>query len=111
PSPEMIETLEALIDQAYARMVSDIAEGRGKSEDEVRGWIDHALFTSEKAAEQGLIDGVDAWEPFLARVAGERGWKKAALGKGDKGKLDPVALQRFLGLAPPKRPSEPHVAL
>lgn len=111
PSPEMIQTLEALVDQAYNTMVAGIAEGRGKPEDEVRGWIDHALFTSELAAERGLIDRVEAWEPFLARVTGDRGWKKTALGAGDKGKLDPVALQRFLGLAPPKRPSEPHVAL
>jgi protease-4 len=111
PSPEMLETLQALVDQAYAAMVAGIAEGRGKSEDEVRGWIDEALFTSEHAAERGLIDHVEAWEPFLARVTGERGWKKTALGQGDKGALDPSALQRFLGLAPPKRPSEPHVAL
>lgn len=111
PSPEMIQTLEALIDQAYATMVAGIAEGRGKPEDEVRGWIDEALFTSERAAERGLIDRVEAWEPYLARVTGERGWKQAALGDGDKGALDPAALQRFLGLAPPKRPSEPHVAL
>src|SRR5690606_38545955 len=107
----MIETLEAVVDQAYATMVAGIAEGRGKSEDEVRGWIDEALFTSEQALERGLIDRVEAWEPYLARVTGERGWKQASLGKGDKGSLDPGALQRFLGLAPPKRPSEPHVAL
>ncbi|MFO7567461.1 MAG: signal peptide peptidase SppA [Enhygromyxa sp.] len=111
PSPEMIETLEAMVEQAYATMVAGIAEGRGKSEDEVRAWIDEALFTSEQALERGLIDAVEAWEPYLARTVGERGWKQAALGKGDKGKLDPAALQRFLGLAPPKRPSEPHVAL
>lgn len=111
PSPEMIETLKALVEQAYATMVSGIAEGRGKSEDEVRAWIDEALFTSELALERGLIDAVEAWEPFLTRVAGERGWKQAKLGKGDKGKLDPAALQRFLGLSPAKRPSEPHVAL
>jgi protease-4 len=111
PSPEMIETLQALIEQAYATTVAGIAEGRKKSEDEVKAWIDEALFTSEVAAERGLIDGVEPWEPYLARVVGERGWKKASLGDGDGGALDPSALQRFLGLAPPKRPSEPHVAL
>jgi protease-4 len=111
PSAEMIETLQALIDQAYATMVAGIAQGRGKSEDDVRAWIDEALFTTEQAVERGLIDGVEPWEPYLARVAGERGWKKAALGEGDGGALDPSALQRFLGLAPPKRPTEPHVAL
>lgn len=111
PSPEMLETLEAIVGQAHATMVAGIAEGRGKPEDEVRGWIDEALFTSEAAAERGLIDGVAAWEPFLAAAVGERGWKQAKLGDGDKGALDPAALQRFLGLAPPERPSEPHVAL
>lgn len=111
PSPEMLATLEALVEQGYATMVSGIAQGRGKGEDEVRGWIDEALFTSEAAAARGLIDRVEAWEPYLARVVGERGWKQAKLGLGDAPALDPGKLQRFLGLTPPKRPSEPHVAL
>jgi protease-4 len=109
PSPEMVETLEAIVEQAYNTMVAGIAEGRKKSEDEVRGWIDTGLYTSEDAAAKGLVDGTEAWEPFLARVSGERGWKKVEL--KDKPWEDAMALQRFLGLAPPKRPSEPHVAL
>ncbi|PRQ04895.1 Protease 4 [Enhygromyxa salina] len=109
PSPEMIETLEAVVDQTYTTMVSGIAEGRGKTEDEVRAWIDEGLFTAEVAAERGMIDGVEAWEPFLARVTGERGWRQVALKA--KPWSDPAALQRFLGLTGPKRPSEPHVAL
>lgn len=111
PSPEMIETLEAVVDEAYTTMVAEVATGRGTDEDTVKGWIDQALFTSEQAAEAGLIDGVEAWEPFLGRVseAGELGWKQVSFKK----ELfeDPMALQRFLGLAPPKRPSEPHVAV
>jgi protease IV len=107
----MIETLEALVDQAYTTMVTGIAQGRAKPEDEVRGWIDEALFTNEQAAERGIIDGVEPWEPYLARVVGERGWKRVVIGKGDKPALDPMSIQRFLGLVPPKRPSEPHVAL
>lgn len=109
PSPEMLETLEAIVAQSYATMVEGIAAARSKSADEVRGWIDRGLFTSEAAAASGLIDGIEAWEPFLARVSGERGWKLAEL--GEKPWSDPMALQRFLGLVPPKRPSEPHVAL
>jgi protease-4 len=109
PSPEMLETLQAIIDQAYATMVTGIAEGRGKPEDEVRGWIDTGLYTSEDAAAKGLIDKTEAWEPFLARVSGERGWKNVEL--KEKPWADASALQRFLGLMPPKRPSEPHVAL
>jgi protease-4 len=109
PSPEMLQTLQAIIEQAYATMVTGIAEGRGKPEDEVRGWIDTGLYTSEDAAKAGLIDSVEAWEPFLARVSGERGWKRFEL--KEKPWSDALALQRFLGLTPPKRPSEPHVAL
>jgi protease-4 len=109
PSPEMMQTLQAIIDQAYATLVTGIAEGRGKPEDEVRGWIDTGLFTSEDAAKAGLIDSVEAWEPFLARVSGERGWKQVEL--KEKPWSDVMALQRFLGLVPPKRPTEPHVAL
>lgn len=113
PSAEMLETLDAVVGQAYATMVTDIAAGRGQPEDVVQGWIDEALFVSEAAAERGLIDGVAAWEPFLADAASkaEGGWKQTKLGEGDAGSLDPAALQRFLGLAPPKRPKTPHVAL
>src|SRR4029078_6088579 len=58
PSPEMVQTLQAIIDQAYATMVTGIAEGRGKPEDQVRGWIDTSLYTSEDAAAGGLVDSV-----------------------------------------------------
>jgi protease-4 len=104
-----METLEAIVDQAYKTMIAGIAEGRKKTEDEVRAWIDVGLYTSEDAAKGGLIDGTEAWEPFLARVSGERGWKKVELKEKPWG--DVMALQRFIGLAPPKRPSDPHVAL
>jgi protease-4 len=109
PSPEMVQTLEAIVEQSYNTMVAGIAEGRGKTPEEVRAWIDTGLYTSEDAAAKGLIDGTEAWEPFLARVSADRGWKKVEL--EDKPWGDPMALQRFIGLAPPKRPSEPHVAL
>ncbi|MFV8749614.1 signal peptide peptidase SppA [Nannocystaceae bacterium ST9] len=109
PSPEMIETLQAIVDRAHATMVAGIAEGRGKSPDEVAGWIDEALFTPEQAKQRGLIDAVEPWEPFLDRVRGERGWKKVDLHESPF--ADPMALQRFLGLVPPVKPSEPHVAL
>jgi protease-4 len=109
PSAEMLETLAAIVAQAHASMVAGISAGRAKSADDVGAWIDRGLYTSEDAAAAGLIDKVEVWEPFLSRVVGERGWKKVDLAA--KPWADPAALQRFLGLAPPKRPSEPHVAL
>ncbi|MCA9684847.1 MAG: signal peptide peptidase SppA, partial [Myxococcales bacterium] len=111
PSPEMIETLTAIVDRSHATMVEGIAAGRGKSGEEVGGWIDQALFTVEQAQEAGMIDGISPWEPFLAEAQQDAagGWKKVSM-KQDM-LADPTALQRFIGLAPPKRPSEPHVAL
>lgn len=109
PSPEMIETLQAIVDRTHATMVAGIAQGRGKTPDEVSAWIDEALFTPTQAQARGLVDAVEPWEPFLARVAGARGWKKVTLSESPL--ADPMALQRFLGLVPPPKPSEPHVAL
>ena len=109
PSPEMIATLEAIVGRAHATMVEGIAEGRHKTPEEVSAWIDEALFTPEQAKQRGLVDAVEPWEPFLERVRAERGWKQLEL--KDSPLADPLALQRFLGLVPPVRPSEPHVAL
>ena len=111
PSPEMIETLEAVIGGAHANLVAGVAAASGRSEDEARALIDQAMFTAEQAREAGLIDGVEVWEAFLSRVSqdGERGWKQVKLGGSPL--ADASALPRFLGLTPPKRPSEPHVAL
>jgi protease-4 len=109
PSPEMIETLQAIVDRTHATMVAGIAAGRSKTPEEVSGWIDEALFTPTQAQQRGLVDAIEPWEPFLARVAGERGWQRVEL--GDSPLADPLALQRFLGLIPAPKPSEPHVAV
>lgn len=109
PSPEMIQTLEAIVGHAHATMVAGIAEGRGKPPEEVSAWIDEALFTPEQAKQRGLVDAVEPWEPFLDRVRGERGWKQIKLKESPL--ADPLALQRFLGVVPPTKPSEPHIAL
>ena len=111
PSPEMLETLGAIVEQSYAHMVRDIASSRGKSEDQVRGWIDTAMYDPQAAAVDGLIDRVDAWEPFLADVAGERGWTKQKLREAPWS--DPEALTRFLGLdlGLGAAAAQPHVAL
>ncbi len=109
PSPEMLQTLEAVVARAHATMIEGIAAGRGKSPEEVGGWIDQALYTNEQAKLAGLIDAVEPWEPYLERVRSERPWKLVE--KQDSPLGDPTALQRFLGLMPPKRPDKPHVAL
>ncbi|NJK31171.1 MAG: signal peptide peptidase SppA [Deltaproteobacteria bacterium] len=109
PSPEMIETLEAVIGRAHATMVEGIAASRGKTPEQVTAWIDQGLYTNEQAKAAGLIDAVEPWEPYLERARADRPWKQVE--NKESPLADPTALQRFLGLMPPKRPDKPHVAL
>lgn len=109
PSEEMKQTLEAIIDRSYATMVAGMVEGRGVDEATAKAAIDEAMVLGTKAAELELVDGIATWEAFLAESTGDDAWKKHR--KEDGALADFGALQRFLGLLPPERPSGPHVAL
>jgi len=109
PSPEMIETLEAVVGRAHATMVAGIAAGREQEPETVAAWIDEAMFDAEVAAERGLVDAVEPWEPFLARVSDSRGWKRQRL--QDPPWANPSALESFLGLDLGGPSKAPHVAL
>ncbi|MFZ1946320.1 MAG: signal peptide peptidase SppA [bacterium] len=56
------EAEEALLDDVYAKLVADIAEGRGMSEDQVRLAIDNGPYLPADAAEAGLVDTVAYWD-------------------------------------------------
>jgi protease-4 len=111
PSKEMRETLGAIVDQAYLTMQTGIAAGRGKQPAEVAAAIDTAVFTAERAREAGLVDAVATYEEFRGAQTGDLPWKQVKLKDSPAGGFDMEKLQAFLGLVPPKRPSEPHVAL
>lgn len=107
PSPQMMETLGALLDQNYATQVEGIVEGRGLDEAAAKAAIDRAMFVGNEAVQAKLVDTVVPWEEFLA--AGKTPWKRA--GKSENPLEDLTTLQRFVGLMPADRPTEPHVAL
>lgn len=109
PSPEMMQTLEAVIDRFYRTQIEGMMEGRGLDEAAAQAAIDQAVFVGPQAIEAKLVDGQATWEQFLAETAGDTAWKKYR--KEDSPLADFGALQRFLGLLPPERPSDPHVAL
>ena len=48
--------LQALIDSSYSQFVSAVAEGRGLSEEVVRGFADGRVFSGAQAKELGLVD-------------------------------------------------------
>ena len=109
PSPEMLETLEAIVDRSYHTLLSGL-EARGLSSDDAAAAVDTGLFLPEAAEKARLVDEVAVWEAFLAAQTEGAGWRRAKAKEGG-----PLAglqkIQRFLGMLPPEGPSGPHVAV
>ncbi len=109
PSKEMIETLAAIMDRAYATQVAAIAEGRKLAPAAVRKLIDTAMFQGEAALSAGLIDRVAVYEDYRDQSLAGAEWTAVELDEASK--PDMTMLMKFVGVMPRDRPSEPHVAL
>ncbi len=105
PSKEMMQTLEAIVERHWTTQRDAIVASRKLSEVDAAARIDRALFVGDEAVRAGLVDEVASWESFLA--AQGKPWIAAK----DAKVADFAALQRFIGMLPPERPSGPHVAL
>lgn len=110
PSKEMLETLNALMDQMFATMVNGIAKGRNLTPEATKGLIDTAMFQPEAAIAAKLVDQVAIFESFRAQQAGDGAFKHIKVGK-DKSAPDMQSLMQFVGMMPRTQPTEPHVAL
>ncbi|MGI9427234.1 MAG: S49 family peptidase, partial [Bythopirellula sp.] len=66
PSPEAERMYDWLFDSLFDTYVGLIADGREKTREEVRKWIDQGLFSAEKAAELGIIDAAEYRTDMLA---------------------------------------------
>ena len=55
-SPETREQITALVDNLYNNLVSQIADGRKKTPDDVRSLIDQGPFLATEAQKSGLVD-------------------------------------------------------
>lgn len=106
PSPEMLKTLDAIVDRSYRTQIESIVAARKLSEADAIARIDQALFVGQQAIDAGLADEIATWEAFVAGTG--LPWQIA---RGDKKLADFGALQRFIGMLPPETPTVPHVAL
>ncbi|UCF05494.1 MAG: signal peptide peptidase SppA [bacterium] len=61
-TPEVREMMQWLLDDFHNGFITTIAEERGVEAATVRGWVDHALFSPQRALETGLIDGIRYWD-------------------------------------------------
>jgi protease IV len=109
PSPEMLETLGAILDQRYATMVDIIATERTLDPAAVKGLIDRGLFTSDEAKDAKLIDDVGAFDAF--RDAIKAPWTTLKLDDNDNALGAYLQLARFIGAMPVDRPAGDHVAV
>lgn len=57
-TPANAEMMNDLLDRLHARLVADLAEGRGMSREAMAALIDRGPFTAEAALEGGLIDAL-----------------------------------------------------
>ncbi len=112
PSPEMMATLGAIVDQMYNSQIDSLVQGRGLAREDAVKIIDQAMFFGEAAVTAKLVDVVSSWESFRDQATGGAPWTRMKLKESaGAGGLDIEKLQVFLGMLPMKRPTEPHVAL
>jgi protease-4 len=114
PSPEMQQTMGAILDRRYQTMVDIVAAGRKLAPDRVKAIIDEALFLSTSAKEAGLIDDEATFDAFRATVAGDA-WTTVEMedeAEGPMAEMQQFAkLAQFAGIMPIERPTVPHVAV
>ncbi|MBL9018360.1 MAG: signal peptide peptidase SppA [Myxococcales bacterium] len=111
PSPEMRETIGAILDRRYQTMVEIIAAERKLAPDQVKGLIDTALFPSQLAKTAKLVDEVSSFEAFRGKVV-TGPWSKLDLEPDTDDKLSTMLkLARFIGAMPPEKPLGDHVAV
>ncbi|MGC4113883.1 MAG: signal peptide peptidase SppA [Myxococcales bacterium] len=63
------ETTQALLEDAFARSIAFIADGRKKTPEEVRAWIDQGPFGAAEALAKGLVDGIADGEDLEQQLA------------------------------------------
>jgi protease-4 len=71
------EFMNSLLDDLFNRYVEAVAKARGKSPEEVRAIIDDAPYSSAKAKEMGLIDGVAYRDEIEKELKTKLGYKES----------------------------------
>jgi len=109
PSPQMMETLGAILDERFAALVDGIAQGRKLEPAAVRQLIDTAMFSADEAVKVRLIDKVALFDPWRDEVLAGAEWTVVKVADDEPPGLG--KLMEMLGLTPRTRPTDPHIAL
>ena len=88
-SDEAREALQAKIDEYYGMFVSDVAAGRGVTEDVVRdGFGQGRMVTAETALRLGMVDRVETFEQTVARLTAPPPGQRPPAATGFTGKAE-----------------------
>ena len=69
PSAAALEMYRSLEQSLRRYLVSAIASGREREEQEVRGWLARSIFTAKDALQRGLVDGIGHRPDALSAAA------------------------------------------
>lgn len=81
------EQMNALLDQTFTILTEGIAEGRGRSADQIAAMVDEGPFTAEQALDKGLVDGLaypDEMEDKIEQLIPKG---NLSLGYGQRGEM------------------------
>jgi protease-4 len=91
-TPAHKEMSDSLNRDLYDQIVRGIADGRGKSEEDVRALIDQGPFLPENALRAGLIDDVAYEDQVAAKVRDDGVESGRDIDSDDYGRIDPASL-------------------
>ena len=112
PSPEALETLNAILDRRYATTVEMIAQSRNIAPTAVKAIIDAAMMLAPDALANKLVDQVATFEQFRdAVIPPPAAWAVEKLHDEPSPVEAMMKLAQFVGAVPAPRPSDAHVAL
>jgi protease-4 len=82
------EMMESLYGEIYSHYINQVAEARGKSEEEIKALLDYGFFQGPKAKEAGLVDDL-FYEDELQNIL-----------QADEKKISKISHERYLNIKP-----------
>jgi len=71
PSDAASEAMDSMLDGLYGEMVKGIAAGRGRTEDEVKAWVDDPPITPASAKTRGMVTDLKYRDEVADTICGE----------------------------------------
>lgn len=66
-TPEARANAEWIMSDVMQMYMAAITDGRGVTEEQINGWMQHAMFTAVEAQQMGIVDRVVYWQELSAR--------------------------------------------